>query len=433
MTLGTSAKNRLVRPGQPMAPASSIAARMQPGGATSAHPGARRPSLTEAMLDTRGGQGAATTAAGRAAAKQAAPVKLSSGTKLKLTASFARQMQVLVGTGIPLAHALHATCRQATNRTWRELIDRMATSVDEGRPLSTAMQDAKVFDEVAISLVAAGESSGNMPTMLERLADLKRRQLKLRNSVTGALAYPALLITMGTCVLITMLVFVLPRFEVLFASLDSPLPATTKMLMTASRILTSYWWACLLGVATVVTGVWMFFASGQGKAIFDRYYLRMPVVGKLGRSLLSARVARMLGTLLEAKVPLTEALELTRRSAVNDAFAALVARAESAVARGQPLSSILDASSNPNVVSGSDLLVPGVQEAIRNGEASGRLGQPLCQMAEFLEEENDVALKSLTSTLEPLILIFLGLVVGFIAISIFLPMFDMITAAQGGA
>jgi type II secretory pathway component PulF len=294
------------------------------------------------------------------------------------------------------------------------------------------MTDAQVFDAVAISLVAAGESSGNMAAMLDRLAELKRRQLKLRNQVTGALAYPALLMLMGVGVLVTMLVFVLPRFEVLFASLDSPLPATTKMLLVASQILREYWWACILAVAAAVSSVWMLVASGTGKATFDRYYLQLPIAGPLGKALLSARIARMLGTLLEAKVPLTEALELTRRSAANEMFAALVARAESAVSRGQPLSSILNVSSNPAVPSGSDLLNPGVQEAIRNGESSGRLGQPLVQMAEFLDEENDVALKALTSTLEPLILIVLGLVVGFIAISIFLPMFDMITAAQGG-
>lgn len=357
--------------------------------------------------------------------------KISAGKTLRLTAAFARQMQVLVGTGIPLAQALHATERQSQHPAWKALIGRIASAVDEGRPLSKAMEDVGVFDAVTLSLISAGETSGNMAQMLERLADLKRRQVKLRATITGALAYPVMLISMGVGVLLTMMLFVLPRFTVLFQSLDSPLPITTKLLMHGSDLLRQFWWAGLIGVVIAVGAVWYIIASGVGRATIDRYYLRLPVIGPLGKSLLSARVARMLGTLLEAKVPLTESLELTKRSAVNDAFAALIGRAEEAVARGQALSSVFDQPDHQS--SNGELLVPGVQEAIRNGESSGRLGQPLVQIAEFLDEENDIALKALTSTLEPLILIILGIVVGGIALSIFLPMFDMISAAQGGA
>lgn len=396
--------------------------------------------LSDAMLEV------SSTPTAKAPGHTAAATKpLSSSARLRMTASFARQMQVLVGTGIPLAQALHACRRQARNPATRALLSRMASAVDEGRPLSHAMSDsAGAFDAISISLVAAGESSGNMAAMLERLAELKRRQLKLRSTLTGALAYPILLMTMGVGVLATMLLFVLPRFETLFQSLDSPLPFTTQLLMQASIVLRDFWWAVAIGAALVAGGIYYLFASGLCRAAFDRYYLRLPMIGPLGRSLLSARIARMLGTLLEAKVPLTEALDLTRRAAVNDAYADLISRAEQAVSRGQTLSSILDDetdldddvrtanASKPDSLR-SQLLVPGVREAIRNGEASGRLGQPLCQIAEFLDEENDVALKALTSIIEPAILIVLGLVVGLIAMSIFLPMFDMITAAQGGA
>lgn len=391
-----------------------------------ARSGVDRPgALGEAMLDLsgepRGG-------------RRAPPVRLGAGLKLRLIAAFARQMQVLVATGIPLAQSLQATVRQATHPGWKQVLSRLATAVDEGRPMSSAMADSGLFDAVSISLVAAGETSGNMAQMLERLADLKRRQLRLRTTIVASLAYPCMLITMGIGVMITMLVFVLPRFKDLFASLDSPLPVTTRVLLQVSDLIRAYWWAGAAGLGAAAVVIWQLLVNGAFKAVFDRYYLRIPAVGALGRSLLSARIARLLGTLLEAKVPLTESLELTRRAAVNQEFADLIARAEAAIARGQPLSSVLDDPSGRagGAKVGGGLLVPGVQEAIRNGESSGRLGQPLVQMAEFLDEENDVALKSLTATIEPAILIVLGVVVGVIALSIFLPMFDMISAAQGG-
>jgi type IV pilus assembly protein PilC len=354
----------------------------------------------------------------------AAPKPLGGGDRLKFTATFARQLQVLVGTGIPLSQALHATERQIRNPRWIAVVAPLRAAVDEGTPLSRAMTASGAFDAVSVSLVAAGESSGNMAQMLSRLCDLKRRQLKLRNTVIGALSYPCLLIMLGMCVLTTMLLFVIPRFETLFKSLDSPLPVTTKALLQLSLALREHWLMLGVGVLLAVTALWYMISAGVFKHAFDKHYLSLPGIGFLGRSLLSARIARMLGTLLEAKVPLTEALELTRRAAVNVKYVELIEQAELSVARGQPLSNVLES---------SDLLLPGVREAIRTGEASGRMGEPLLQMADFLDEENDTAMKSLTSTIEPLILVGLGMVVGFVALSIFLPMFDMITAAQGGA
>lgn len=351
------------------------------------------------------------------------PPRFSTTQCLRFTSAFARQLHILVSTGIPLAQSLHAAERQATHAGWKSVLSRLANAVDEGTPLSIAMSDCGVFSAVAVSLIQAGETSGDMAAMLERLAELKRKQLKLRTTLTAALLYPALLTTMGIGVFFTMLLFVLPRFKILFSSLDSPLPTTTQMLMNLSEFIRNYWFGLLPGVGLLAVGAYFGLTSSQGRQFFDCHYLSLPGIGPLGRSILSARVARMIGTLLESKVQLTDALELTRRGAGNQTYADLVAKAEDAVSRGQPLSSVTDA---------TDLLVPSVQEAIRSGEQSGRLGQPLVQLAEFLDEENDATLKNLTRILEPLILIALGLVVGFVAVSIFLPMFDMITAAQGG-
>lgn len=358
-------------------------------------------------------------------AKVVAPVSLSlsSGQRLRMTANISRQLQVLVSTGTPLSQALYAVERTARANSWKGVIGKLRKDVEEGTALSVSMRATGAFDAVALSLVAAGESSGNMPLMLSRLADLSRRELKMRTAVLAAMVYPAMLITLGVGVLLTMLLFVLPRFSTLFASLDSPLPTTTMWLMTASELLRTQWPALLGGVFVVGIGAFWVIKSGRARAVLDRHLLKLPMVGELFKSVMSARISRMLGTLLESKVPLLESLELTRAGCVNMEYAQLMLRAETAVQRGEPLSSVID---------NSPLIVASVQEAVRNGEHSGQVGLPLCQLADFLDEENDVVLKTVTSIIEPAILIALGIAVGFIAISIFLPMFDLITAAQGG-
>ncbi|HEY7088392.1 MAG TPA: type II secretion system F family protein [Tepidisphaeraceae bacterium] len=360
------------------------------------------------------------------AANPSAPKKgrLSSGQRLKNLAMFSRQLHVLINSGTPIVQALQAIERQCENETWRDIVAGIRRSVEEGSPLSEAMRrQPQHFDAVCRSLVAAGESSGALPAMLDRLAVLTRKQLHLRSVIIGAMIYPCLLISIGCIVFVVMLMFVLPRFSTLFDSLDSPLPPTTKMLLWLSSMLWSYWWAMLILLTGACFGARAWIKSTAGKQKFHSLMLDLPKVGRLARSLMTARLARMLGTLLESRVTLLDALALTRQSAVNVRYADLLARAEDAVGKGEPMSAVLGS---------TDLIVPCVQEAVRNGEASGKVGEPLVQMADFLDEENDVVVKSLTSIIEPMILIVLGVIVGFIALSMFLPLFDLVSAAQRG-
>jgi type II secretory pathway component PulF len=363
--------------------------------------------------------------AGRSARPAAAGKKaMSTGKKLRYLAMFSRQLQVLVSSGTPLAQAMSAIERQADDPKWQSVIGALRTRLEEGSPLSEGMrQHADVFDPVAISLVSAGEASGDMSAMLERMAQLARKQLQLRTAVTGALVYPCLLIAMGICVTITMLVFVLPRFADLFAQLDSPLPPTTKFLMFLSGLLMHQWWIVVPAVAGVVCGVRAWFKSESGRLTMEAQMLRLPKVGVLIRSLFTAQIARMLGTLLESRVTLIDALKLTKDAVTHSRYVALLTQAEDAVGRGEPISLVL---------AESELISPSVQEAVRTGEQSGRLGTPLLQMADFLDEENDTIVKSLTRLLEPLILITLGVLVGFIAMSVFLPLFDLVSTTQQG-
>ncbi len=342
----------------------------------------------------------------------------------KQVAVFAREMSVLVSTGTPVVEALHAIERQSTNEGVKAAIGAVSAKVEEGMPLSEAMgEQPQMFDAVSRSLVAAGESSGQLDKMLERLASLARRQAAAQSAIAGAMVYPALLICIAAIVLGLMVAFVLPRFGGLFETLDTPLPPTTDILMTLSDILRSYWWGIVpAAVASVVGFVWWLRSEG-GAAFRDGMVLKLPKIGVLVRSFATARIARLLGVLLESRVPLMEALPLTRAAMSNRNYTALIERAEELVTKGESVSSALG---------GSDLIAPSVCEAIRNGEQSGKLGAVLLNVADYLDEENETVIKSLSSLIEPVIMIVLGLIVGFVAVSMFLPLFDLTATAGGG-
>ncbi len=345
------------------------------------------------------------------------------GVRLKHLATLSRQLHVLVSSGTPLAQALVAIERQCDDARWKQVLEALRRRVEEGIQLSDAMRALpQFFDPVCRSLVCAGETSGQIVKMLDRLAMMTRKQLHLRNSIRGAMVYPLVLIGIGIIVLNLMLLFVLPRFAGLFKTLDTELPPMTKMLMGMSEFLQGYWWAILIGAAAIGFGTHAWLNKLGGWDTIQTLILKLPKMDRFARSMMSARVARMLGTLLQSQVPLMDALQLTRESSGHVDYVKLLTRAEDAVSRGQPISAVL---------AHSDLITPAVQEAIRNAEQSGDLGGPLVHMADFLDEENEIVVKALTSLLEPMILIVLGGLVAGMAVSMFLPLFDLVSAAHG--
>lgn len=351
-------------------------------------------------------------------------IRMGTGRKLKNLAMFTRQLAVLVASGTALVDALGALERQSKDAAWRQVVASLRTKVEEGVPLSEAMaMHPNIFDAVARSLIAAGEAGGIFDIMLDRLAVLSKKSLHVRQAVVGAMIYPILLIGLSVSVLCLMLLFVLPRFTELFASLDAPLPSTTHMLMQLSEFLRGYWWAILLGIGAAVVGLRFWIRSPQGRRAFHGALVHAPMVKNITRSFGIARITRVLGTLLNGRVPMLDALALARQSCSNVFFAELVAKAEDAVTRGSPMSSAF---------AESPLVTPSIVEAMRSGEASGQVATLMLNVSDFLDEENEVVIKSLTSILEPVILIGLGILVGFIAISMFLPLFDLTSAARGG-
>jgi type II secretory pathway component PulF len=345
------------------------------------------------------------------------------GKRMRNLAMFTRQLYVLLSTGTPMVEALTALERQTSEPHWRSVVAGIRGKVEDGVGLSAAMASyPHEFDAVCRSLVAAGESGGDLDVMLDRCATLAKRQLHTRTAIVGAMVYPALLVVVANVVMVVLLTFVLPRFAALFKSLSTPLPPTTKILMELSDLLRTYWWAIpVVGVGGFMA-IRLWLATPAGKRSFDSLTLMMPQIGAITRNFITARIVRLLGVLIQGKVPLVEALELTRQSTGNHHYTQLIIRAADGVTRGESLSSAF---------SDSRLVVPSVHEAMRSGERSGQLGPLLNTIADFLDEENEVTLRSLTSILEPMILIVLGVFVGIVAISMFMPLFDLTAATHG--
>lgn len=342
----------------------------------------------------------------------------------KALSHFLRQLSVLVSTGTPVVEAIASLERQSADGAFKDVIRDVRRRLEDGASLSESMAaHPRVFDAVCRSLISAGEAGGQLDEMLVRLATLVRQQARIRANVSGAMVYPALLVVVSFSVMITMLCFVLPRFEGLFKSLDTPLPSSTQWLMMLSDLLRGQWYWLVAGAAAVGGGLWAWLRTQSGHRAMHTAALHTPPAASIVRGLCVARVARMLGVLLQGRVVMLEALRLTRDAAGNMHYSELMAKAEERVSRGELLSTVLEKSP----------LIPGtVVEAVRSGEKSGQLGPVMMSVADFLDEDNEVVVRALTSILEPAILIVLGMIVAFMAMSMFLPLFDLTAAAGGG-
>ena len=346
------------------------------------------------------------------------------GQRIKKPAVFARQLCVLVSSGTQLMEALGALERQAKPGPWRDTICDLRAKVEQGTSLSAAMEDhPEYFDPVYCSLVAAGESSGRLTEMLDHLAGLKQKQLRVRNSIVGALIYPSMLVVLAVGIFTLLLAFVVPRFAGLFETLDVPLPATTQTLVTISGVFRGFWWAALLVLIGAIIAIVAYLRTPNGKRFRDTSILNLPYIANITKSIATARIVSLLGVLLEGHVPILKALRLTRDAAGNVCYADLVKNAEEQVAKGEPLSLAF---------SDTKLISPSVYEAIRSGEQSGQIDRLLLNVADFLDDENEVVIRSLTTIIEPVILVVMGLLVGLIAISMFMPLFDLTAMTEGG-
>lgn len=356
--------------------------------------------------------------AGRGAGTQVRHARLS----LRSLALFTRQMAMLLRAGSSLVPALEAIRRQMKKPAEAAVLEHLVQCIEEGTTLAEGLRrQPTTFDATYCSIMQAGEASGSLAGMFERLALLVGKRKAMRSRLLGSMAYPALLIVMCANIMMVLLFFVLPRFGEMFAQLGAEVPQTTAIMLSIASALQHYWPVPLTLLAGLVAGVVWTVRSDSGRQWISNAQIHIPILGRLMGRLIQAEMFRTMGVLLESRVGVLEALDLSRGVTRNRRFQQLFDKIEEVVTAGGVLGSTFEE---------SGLVEPFICQAIRTGEESGNLGSAIVYCADILDEINAELTGVIMKLIEPAILIGMGLVVGAVAISLFMPLFDLTSAAQ---
>jgi len=329
-------------------------------------------------------------------------------------AMFARQLATLVDAGIPIVSGLDALSEQGENKRLAQALMRVRHDVEGGTGLTTAIgKEKEIFPPLFVSMVRAGESSGNLAEVLERVATYLEKSAAFQRKVVSACVYPAVVITMALGVTVILLIKVVPTFKEIFANFGAALPLPTQILLSVSDFAQNYF--LLIFGAGLLLAVLLRKAiqTRPGRRLFDRFLLKLPVAGPLIRKVVIARFARTLSTLIRSGVPLLHSLDIVAESAGNRVVAEAVERTRDSIQQGESLTGPLTA---------SRVFPPLILRMVGVGEQTGRLDQMLTKAAEFYEDQVETAVQGLTSAIEPIIIGVVGVLVGGIVLSIFLPL-----------
>ena len=335
---------------------------------------------------------------------------------------FTRQFSTMIDAGLPLVQGLTILAEQSENPTFKTILKEITKDVEGGSTLAEAMKKhPKVFDDLFVNLVAAGEVGGILDTILRRLASFIEKAEKLKSQVKGALTYPAVVVGIAIIVIAVILVFVIPVFEDMFKSFGSALPAPTQLVVDMSRFLKGNIHWVILAFGGLIYGLKRYRRTTSGKKQIDTLLLKLPVFGELLKKTAVARFTRTLGTMIGSGVPILDALEIVARTAGNVVIEEIIYEVRSSIAEGQTIAEPL---------SENDVFPGMVIQMISVGEATGALDTMLEKIADFYDDEVDAAVGALTSMLEPLLMLFLGGSIGGLVIAMYLPIFGM-AAAMG--
>jgi general secretion pathway protein F len=328
-----------------------------------------------------------------------------------------RQLATLLGAGFPLVSALYTLVPQTRSHSFKRILSQIKDSIEEGSSFASALsQYPDVFSDIYINMVRSGESSGTLELVLERLADISERQQALNNRIRSALAYPVLMFFIGVIVLFVLLTYIVPSITSIFMDMGQQLPAPTRFLIAASKYLKSGWWIIVLMIVGMIVVIRRVKKTDKGKFWLDKKLLSLPGIGALIKKISVARFARTLGTLLENGVPLLSALGIVKNIVGNQLIANSIHYAADEVEKGNGLGKSLNASN----------IFPHIAiQMIQVGEQSGELETMLNKVADIYENEVQNTIVGLTALLEPAIILFMGVIVGFIVLSICLPIFEM--------
>jgi general secretion pathway protein F len=335
---------------------------------------------------------------------------------------FTRQLATLIEVS-PLEESLRTIAQQSEQAKTRTILDSVHAGVVEGRSLSRAMESQKQsFPELYRAMISAGESSGALPQMLNRLADLQERQAEIRGKVVSALAYPIMLTIVAITVVIALMMFVVPQVVEQFDSVGQQLPLLTRIVIGLSNFLGDWWWALMIALIAAVLVFWRALQNADFRLRFDRRLLRLPYIGKLIRDLHAARMARTLASMVQSRLPLLEGLAITSSTVHNRALRKAMEDVTESVRQGGSLSVALRR---------SDVFPPLLVYMANSGEVAGRLDIMLERAAEYLEREFDAFTSTILSLLEPAIIIIMGGIVTLIILAILLPILQLNTLAAG--
>lgn len=337
--------------------------------------------------------------------------------------NFTNQLAVMVKAGIGIHDALESIAEQCENSKFRKIIADMNNEVKAGRSLSEALSKyPDHFSNLYVNMIAAAEVSGSLSLMLEKLAAYLDQEADTRRQVRSAMVYPIIIATMAVAVTVFLLTFVLPRFTAIFAGKEHLLPAPTRIIMAVSAVMRGYWFVILAVVGALVWAAFYFVGRPLGRYWWDKAKLTLPLMRKLCRSLYITRSLHTMGVLTNAGVPILDILSITSQISGNVHYKRMWQTVYASVRQGRKIASSL---------SGSTLLPSSVVQMIRSGEESGRLSDVLADVSQFYARELKAVIKNVTSMIEPIMIVLMGLLVGFIAMSIILPIFKMSSLISG--
>jgi len=346
------------------------------------------------------------------------------GVKAKELAIFTRQFSVMIDAGLPLVQCLEILASQQENKTFQKVLSGTRSAVEGGSNLSAAMkQYPKVFDPLYSNMVEAGETGGILDTILQRLSTYIEKNVKLKAAVKSAMIYPVGVLTIAGGVITLLLWKVVPIFATLFAGLGVDLPLPTKIVIALSNFVGSIFGLLIvIAIIAAVFGLKIAYGTPSGRYLIDSVILKLPVLGMLMRKIAVARFTRTLGTLISSGVPILEGLDITAKTSGNAVIERALTQVRKSLEEGKSLTDPLKESE----------VFPGmVTQMIAVGEQTGAMDAMLQKIADFYEDEVDVAVKDLLTALEPIMIVFLGLVVGGVVISMYLPLFSLIGKLSG--
>src|SRR6267378_3286126 len=344
--------------------------------------------------------------------------------KSKILMIFTRQLATLIDSGLPLLRSLNVLSKQERDPVLKRTTEALADSVQGGNTFSDALaQHPKIFNELYVSMVKAGELGGVLEVVLTRLAEFQEKAQKIKNKVLAAMVYPIIVLTLALSILSFLLVFIVPRFQMIFHEMlgDKPLPTITLVVIGASDFAQKNWAFIIGAIVALIIGIKLLARTRSGRAGLDRLKLRLPLFGDLMRKTAISRFSRTLGTLVTSGVSILQALNITRETAGNRVIADAISQVHDRVKEGESIVQPLES---------SGAFPPMVVSMIDVGEETGQLPEMLLKIADVYDDEVDNAVVALTSILEPLMIVFLAVVVGTIVIALFLPLISIITTLQ---